>query len=203
MVATADLVPNPVLTPLIPAWYQVIVLGTMAHPNIVELIGVSCSDTARCLMYELMEGGSLADRLAFCDDGEDHATATSVSTLLHEEGHSYDGANVDDAFLMPFRWQERIQVIVDGCLGLSCLHECTLLHCDIKPENILIRGNGRAAVADFGLSRSLDGASYGGSFGFTPGYADPHWKVEKKYTEMSDIYAMGITILQVSQRFPP
>ena len=30
--------------------WQVIVLGTMAHPNIVELVGVSCDDGNRCLM---------------------------------------------------------------------------------------------------------------------------------------------------------
>jgi serine/threonine protein kinase len=94
--------------------------------------------------------------------------------------------------------QNRLCVMVDACLGLACLHECTLLHCDIKPDNVLIRGNGRAAVADFGLSRTLQDAEQGGSFGYTPGYADPEWNKTKKriYSTKSDIYALGMTILQ-------
>lgn len=155
---------------------EVIVLGTIAHPNIVPLVGVSCDEHNRCLMYELMSGGSLADRIALSDPTRRGEYA--------------------DQQLLPFPWQERIQVLLDGVLGLACLHECTLLHCDIKPENILIRDNGRAAVADFGLSRSLRGAEYKGSHGFTPGYADPYWSKERKYTTASDIYAVGVVIQQ-------
>jgi len=154
---------------------EVIVLGTVAHPNIVPLVGVSCDDYNRCLMYELMSGGSLSDRIALSDNR---------------------GGQYADTQLVPFPWQDRIQVLLDSCLGLACLHECTLLHCDIKPENILLRENGRAAVADFGLSRSLRGAEYKGSHGFTPGYADPYWTKERKYTPASDIFAMGVVIQQ-------
>ena len=64
----------------------------MAHPNIVQLVGVSCDDDNRCLMYELMAGGSIADRLALC------------------EGEDNDSNNNANEFNMPFLWQDRIQV---------------------------------------------------------------------------------------------
>ena len=65
-----------------------IVLGTMAHPNIVQLVGVSCDDDNRCLMYELMAGGSIADRLALCEADDSQP----------------------DEFCMAFSWQDRVQV---------------------------------------------------------------------------------------------
>jgi len=164
---------------------EVTVLATMSHPNIVKLVGVSCDDLNRCLLYELMAGGSLADRISL----------SAVDTALTLIGSTDEEAALN--VLIPFPWMDRFVVVLDGCIGLACLHECTLLHCDIKTENILIRESGRAAVADFGLSRSLSGAEAGGSMGYTPGYADPYWKVDRKYTTASDIYAMGVVILQV------
>jgi len=80
---------------------EVIVLGTMAHPNIVQLVGVSCDDGNRCLMYELMGGGSLADRLALSEEG---------GTTVMEEMEGLAGASEMEDFVMPFSWQDRIAV---------------------------------------------------------------------------------------------
>jgi len=159
----------------------VIALGTVSHPNIVNLLGVSVQtpkadgEGVRCLLYELCTGGSLADRL----------TLSAPSEF--------------DKFVLPFPWHERVRVLIDTCLGLACLHECSLLHCDIKPDNILIREDGSAAVADFGLSRSIAFQSVGGH-GHTPGYDDPHWKYDRSFTTESDIYALGMVMLQVLMR---
>ena len=159
---------------------EVTVLGTLAHPNIVRLVGISCDANNRCLLYELMTGGSLADLIELSN------------------AHSIHEINQSDEDTFIFRWADRVTCALDACLGLACLHECTLLHCDIKPDNILVRGNGQAALADFGLSRSHDGAEKGGKIACTIGYDDPDWQVAgKKYTSKSDMYAMGIVLLQL------
>jgi len=88
--------------------------------------------------------------------------------------------------------------MVDSCMGLAVLHSCELVHCDVKPGNILLGSEGQAAVADFGLSmtRSRDQASEGSMAG-TPGYTDPYWSIDASYTASSDIYALGVVLLQV------
>ena len=153
---------------------QVMALGTIAHPNIVKLIGVSVHGPHRSLCYELCTGGNLLDR------------------LILSEPNELDGLQV------LFVWWERIRLLIEVCLGLACLHEVGLLHCDIKPANVLIRGDGSAALADFGLSRSQAFLAMGGyKGGFTPGYEDPHWKVDRTFTPASDVYALGVVIMQI------
>ena len=57
----------------------------------------------------------------------------------------------------------------------------------------------QAAVADFGLSmtRQKDQTSEGSMAG-TPGYTDPYWSIDPSYTASSDIYALGVVLLQAS-----
>lgn len=189
---------------------EVTVLATIRHPCIVALVGVSCNATQRLLLFELMERGNVADRLILADRRKIAAT--------HSRGN---GKNKLPAEL-PFTWIDRFCTLIDSALGLACLHECELLHCgeyhlvlmhfsciqltyishciiaDIKPENVLIRANHRAALADFGLARSHSAAlSQPDWMGFTVGYADPHWAKSQLYTCKSDVYAMGVMYLEV------
>ena len=184
---------------------EIAVLGTISHPNIVALVGISCDATNHCLLYELMELGSLAD-LIDLSKGAGSAISGGFTKFLDkaywEPGtHVAEQNTVEGHFI--FGWPDRLTTALDACLGLACLHECFLLHCDIKPENILVRGNGRAALADFGLSRSLSSAAQGGAVAFTHGYEDPEWKntrrkkTRRKYTDRSDVYAMGKVVLQL------
>lgn len=76
---------------------------------------------------------------------------------------------------------------------------------DIKPENLLIDGQGRCRLGDCGLSRPMKMGIHEamaqatmevGQVG-TPGYMDPEWLRTGQFHRHSDIYAMGLTMLQV------
>ena len=57
----------------------------------------------------------------------------------------------------------------------------------------------QAAVADFGLSMTRQKDQQGeGSMAGTPGYTDPYWSIDPSYTASSDIYALGVVLLQAS-----
>ena len=83
----------------------------------------------------------------------------------------------------------------DSVLGLDYLHFQDIVHFDLKPDNILITDNGRALIADFGVSRTiLDGTRASGSPG-TPSYTAPEvWGTDKYEAKKSDIWSLGATL---------
>jgi serine/threonine protein kinase len=55
----------------------------------------------------------------------------------------------------PRTWREIVDVFVQAARGLLAAHSVGLLHRDFKPDNVLVGGDGRVRVTDFGLARSL------------------------------------------------
>ncbi|KDQ07215.1 hypothetical protein BOTBODRAFT_180882 [Botryobasidium botryosum FD-172 SS1] len=79
--------------------------------------------------------------------------------------------------------------------GVEYFHECGIMHCDIKPANILLTNGGHIKIANFGIaipvpSREYRSTRYGGS----PGYMAPEVEssTEKGFNQAIDIYALGV-----------
>lgn len=140
------------------------------HRNLVRLLGF-CNEGAYRLVYEYMPNGSLANLLFKRD-----ATLPS--------------------------WSNRIAIALDVARGLQYLHEeieVPIIHCDIKPENILIDSSGMAKIADFGLAKLLIGnqtKTFTGVRG-TRGYLAPEWSKNTAITEKVDIYSFGVMLLEI------
>lgn len=93
--------------------------------------------------------------------------------------------------------------------GLAHLHGCRLIHCDLKPDNVLMsrgdRGPRRAVLSDFGISLRCDedgvAASVGQQIG-TVGYRAPELVVDgwpaSLVTRAADVWALGCTLLNAS-----
>ncbi|MDC0722873.1 serine/threonine-protein kinase [Nannocystis bainbridge] len=74
----------------------------------------------------------------------------------------------------PRRWPEIVAMFVQAGRGLSAAHQAGLVHCDFKPDNVLVGADGRARVLDFGLARREDDAAAPAPFAAgTPGYIPP------------------------------
>ncbi|KAH9314098.1 hypothetical protein KI387_022725, partial [Taxus chinensis] len=89
--------------------------------------------------------------------------------------------------------------------GLAYLHEECLewiLHCDVKPQNILLDEQFCAKVSDFGLSKLVDrhreqALSFSTIRG-TRGYMAPEWTVNLPITAKADVYSFGILLLELA-----
>ncbi|KAK8965849.1 U-box domain-containing protein 52 [Platanthera guangdongensis] len=159
---------------------EVEVLSCIRHPNMVLLIG-ACPEYG-CLVYEYMSNGSLEDRL-FCSSGTP-----------------------------PLSWQQRFKIAAEVATGLLFLHQTKpepLVHRDLKPGNILLDSNFISKIADVGLARLIppsraDATQYhmtvaAGTFC----YIDPEYQKTGMVSTKSDIYALGIILLQLITGRPP
>ncbi|PIA33931.1 hypothetical protein AQUCO_03900054v1 [Aquilegia coerulea] len=151
---------------------EVKTIGSLHHVNLVRLIGFCAEDSHRLLVYEYMCNGSL-DKWIF-----------------HRNQES------------PLDWPTRRKIILHIAQGLSYLHrECrrTIIHLDIKPQNILLDANFNARVADFGLARFIetDQSHVSTVLKGTPGYWAPEWWLKKKITEKADVYSFGVVVLEI------
>ena len=83
------------------------------------------------------------------------------------------------------------------CAGLAAAHDKGVLHRDLKPSNIMIDGQGRARITDFGLAvRSEDERGEGGIVG-TPAYMSPEQLAGRAATVKSDLYALGLVLYEI------
>lgn len=112
--------------------------------------------------------------------------------------------------LKTFRKMDLKNALILGrqiCYGISQVHSEGIVHCDLKPRNILISLNGIIKISDFGISRLIrnpdsDGSSREGRnethfFGGTPRYMAPE-QFEKNGVDLrADIYAIGIVLYEL------
>ena len=101
-------------------------------------------------------------------------------------------------------WEKRFKIVVGIAKGLAYLHEECLdwiLHCDVKPQNILLDLNYQPKVADFGLSKVqnrdvLTNSNFSKIRG-TRGYIAPDWVFNLPITSKVDVYSYGIVVLEM------
>ncbi|XP_047312471.1 U-box domain-containing protein 34-like [Impatiens glandulifera] len=160
---------------------EVEVLSCIRHPNMVLLLG-ACPDYG-CLVYEYMANGSLEDRL-----------------LRHDK-------------TPPLSWQMRFRIAAEIATGLLFLHQAKpepLVHRDLKPANILLDRNFVSKISDVGLARLVPPSvadsvtqyhmtSTAGTFC----YIDPEYQQTGMLGTKSDIYSLGIMLLQLITAKPP
>ncbi|KAJ9704002.1 hypothetical protein PVL29_005333 [Vitis rotundifolia] len=149
---------------------EVRAIGRTHHKNLVRLLGYCTEGSKRLLVYEFMSNHSLAD-------------------LLFSSGKR------------PY-WDERVRIALDVARGIHYLHdECgaPIIHCDIKPHNILMDDSWIAKISDFGLSKLLmpdQTRTFTGVRG-TRGYLAPEWQKNIPISVKADIYSYGIVLLEL------
>lgn len=83
------------------------------------------------------------------------------------------------------------------CHGLAAAHEQGVLHRDLKPSNLMIDGQGRARITDFGIAASAGGVTGKETRRGTPLYMAPEQIAGQEVTIRSDLYALGLVLYEL------
>ncbi|KAK9156046.1 hypothetical protein Sjap_003526 [Stephania japonica] len=151
---------------------EVSTIGLIQHVNLVRLRGFCSEGRKKMLVYDLMPNGSLEKYLNLQND----------SRILN--------------------WQQRYQIATGVARGLAYLHEkCRdcIIHCDIKPENVLLDADFSPRIADFGLAKLL-GREFSRvmtSMRGTIGYLAPEWTSGVAITAKADVYSYGMMLFEI------
>lgn len=148
---------------------EVISIGQTYHKNLVRLVGFCCQGADRLLVYEFMSNGSL------------------MALLSGDVRPS---------------WDQRVQIALGIARGLLYLHEeciSQIIHCDIKPQNVLLDGNLVPRISDFGLAKLLktDQTRTKTDIRGTKGYVAPEWFKNAGVTAKVDVYSFGVMLLEI------
>lgn len=97
-----------------------------------------------------------------------------------------------------------LDLFVRSCAAVSHAHQQLVVHCDLKPSNILVNTQGQPVLLDFGIAqlaeRLADGkpaAAAPASPGYTPGYASPEQQRGDHVSVASDVYSLGIVLAEL------
>ncbi|OIV99912.1 hypothetical protein TanjilG_26250 [Lupinus angustifolius] len=145
-------------------------IGKTHHRNLVHLFGYCAEGSKRLLVYEYMSNSSLGK-------------------LIFGDGR------------LP-EWNERVRIALNIARGILYLHEeceAPIIHCDIKPQNILMDEFWTAKISDFGLAKLLmpDQTRTFTVVRGTRGYMAPEWNKNIPISVKADIYSYGIVLLEI------
>ncbi|KAI9753129.1 MAG: hypothetical protein M4579_005316 [Chaenotheca gracillima] len=134
----------------------------------------------------------------------DTSTGTISIAMEFCEGGSLDSVYREVKKLGGRTGEKVLGKVAEGVLnGLTYLYRHRIIHRDIKPSNILLCRNGQVKLCDFGVSGEFGTKGDANTFIGTSYYMAPERITGQSYTITSDVWSLGVTLLEVAQhRFP-
>jgi eukaryotic-like serine/threonine-protein kinase len=137
-----------------------------------------------------------------------HPNIVTVIDRGEQDGRQFivfeycDGENLKDLIARkgPLPEREAVELALQIARALGFAHEHGLVHRDVKPQNVLLNGDGETKVTDFGIARSLDvhgGLTQTGTVMGTSDYIAPEQARGSRADAQSDIYSLGAVLYEM------
>ena len=170
------------------------VLASCRHENILPVLAFCFEPGCKALVMPFMPGGTLNDRLF---------PSALLQPASIQEGVGQPAAMPEQPAVPRLEWQECLRILRDVARALSYLHKATphkpqIFHRDVKPSNILLDSVLNAKLSDLGVAKArigyIDTLATNTTVG-SPGYIDPLYVNGGRVSEVTDGYALGVTML--------
>jgi len=113
-----------------------------------------------------------------------------------------EGQTLRERLRQPMSLDQFLDIATQCTKALIAAHERSIVHCDIKPENIMLTTSGQVKILDFGVAKHLPRSDQsstvdrGGGFGGTPAYMSPEVLLEKVPDGRADIFSLGVVFYE-------
>ena len=157
------------------------------HPQVVRVLEIGSTDGAPWIAMELVDGPSLAERIA--------TARKSSGSVPAELALSGDGAPAERA----------ARLVAQLAHAVHAAHEAGLLHRDLKPANVLLRDDGSPVLIDFGLAADDSAATLtrSGDVLGTPNYMSPEQARGEPVDRRTDVRGLGAILIELLTLSPP
>ncbi|MCB9418665.1 MAG: serine/threonine protein kinase [Ardenticatenaceae bacterium] len=145
--------------------------ANLTHPNIVTVHDIGQDRNHYYIVMEYVEGQTLKQ----------------IIRQYNQTGH-------------PMPVSRALDLTIQICAGIGYAHRADLVHCDVKPQNVLITRDDRVKVADFGIARAISEATLGqqaSQVWGTPQYFSPEQAAGNPATPASDVYSIGVILFEL------
>jgi serine/threonine-protein kinase len=146
-------------------------VANLSHPNIVTVHDIGQDGRRYYIVMEYVEGWTL--KQAIGRQGEIIGVPLSLDRTL--------------------------ELSIQICAGIGYAHRSSLVHCDVKSQNVLVTRDGRVKVTDFGIARAMSETSLyqSGVVWGTPQYFSPEQAAGEAPSPASDVYSIGVIMFEM------
>ena len=146
-----------------------------------------------------------AKRASRCSDS--HIAA--IYDVLEEKGEIFlvmeyvEGQTLRQRMRAPLTLQQFFEIAMQCAEAIAAAHELGIVHCDIKPENIMLTPSGQVKILDFGLAKHLPRSDQSstidrsGTMAGTPAYMSPEVLLEKIPDGRADVFSLGVVFYEM------
>jgi serine/threonine-protein kinase len=116
----------------------------------------------------------------------EHIEGIDLKTLIHEQGQ--------------LAWEDAVSLMTQICAGVGYAHRAGVVHCDLKPQNILVAEDGRIKITDFGIAVTFAAIQPETTYDLV--WGSPHYFAPEQATGASpspatDVYALGVILFEM------
>ncbi|MCO7226327.1 serine/threonine-protein kinase [Pleionea sp. CnH1-48] len=133
-----------------------------------------------------------------------HPNVVQVHNILEEESNVsivmeyVEGITLDKVIKeRHISLEQKLQWLYQLSLGLSAAHSQDVIHCDLKPSNILVDYNNQIKIADFGIAQLIRADESADSNYGSLAYMAPEVIMENNHTKASDLFSFGVIAFQL------